>query len=518
MAVLVLTVAAANVGGMFLARSTRRAREIAMRLALGARRARLVRGVVTETLVLFLGAWGVGLTLAAALSSVLEAYRPPIPVRIAVDITPNPRVAVVALGVMALAGTVLGLITGIHSTSPRVVGNLRQAQARTRPRRHRTRTLFVSAQLAVTVVLLVVAGLFTGTVTRAMSADPGLEPEGLVLTGVRTEDAGYSDEEARVVLDELLTRVRARPGIQAAAAFPAPLTGGANSADAILPGGARVGAYYGWFQGEWFATVGTELLAGRTFGPEDEDPDGVRTAVVNEALARSLWPGESPLGRTFELRGDERTVVGVVEDGRYRDMSEQGHPFVFLPWRGGPSPSAAIYLRGADGTTATAVAALREEAATLDPDLVAGSLSTTMTEQIALLLTPQRIAAWIIGVFAAVGLLLAGVGVFGITAFEVGQRRREIGIRMALGAAARSLAGRVARQALQVAGIGLALGVLGSLAVNQIVSRFVFGVSLADPWLLALVPVSLAAVTLLASWIPARRATRVDPVTVLKDV
>jgi putative ABC transport system permease protein len=199
-------------------------------------------------------------------------------------------------------------------------------------------------------------------------------------------------------------------------------------------------------------------------------------------------------------------------------MSEQGHPFVFLPWPGGPSPSASIYLRAADGTTATAVSALRDEAATMDPDLVAGSLSTTMTEQIALFLTPQRIAAWIIGVFAAVGLLLAGVGVFGITAFAVGQRRREIGIRMALGAAARSVAGRVARQALQVAGIGLAMGVLGSLAVNGLVSRFVFGVSLADPWLVALVPVSLAAVTLLASWIPARRATRVDPVTVLKDV
>ncbi len=515
MAGLVLAVAAANVGGILLVRAAGRRREATMRMALGAPRGRLIRTLATETLVLFLAGAAAGLVLAFWLAGVVEAYHLPVAVRVAVDLSLDLRVALVAVGIMLLVGLTLGCVTGVQATARLDANALRGGWAGEPPRSIRLRRIFGVAQLAVTAVLLFSGGLFVRTVQRALAVDPGLDPAGLVMAPVSPGAAGYGPEESEAFIARLLERLRARPDLEAAVARTAPLSGGVNSDDIELADGRTVPTHYGWAEGAWFQTAGARIVRGRAFGP-DEARDGTAPAVINESLAARLWPGESPLGRTFRLRGVDRTVVGVVADGRYRDMAEVGAHYAFLPFPGRFGSPITVFLRSSDRSTATAVGALREELAALDPD-VTPRVVTPMEDQIAYFLAPQRAAGWLIGVFGLVGLTLACVGLFGITAFQVAQRVREIGIRVALGAPRGRVARAVVSSALRMTAVGLILGVVGGLVVSRLASRFLFGVGLADPWLLLTIPTILVAATLLASWVPARRATRVDPAKLLRD-
>lgn len=518
---LVLLIACTNVAGMLMARAAGRRRETAVRLAMGAGRGRLVRQLLTESVVLFLLGGVGGVLLALWLARAIAAFRPPLPMPVLLDLGVDGRVLGFALLVTLGTGLLFGLAPALQSTRGDILPALKDGEGGRGTARTRLRSTLVAAQIATSLLLLVAAGLFARTLQSALSVDPGFDPAGVVVAQVNLEPHGYDEAGAAALFGRLRDRLEAAPEIQAVGlALFAPMSGNVIATGAELPdevnGGGREEASvrYGVVDAGYFDALRIPVVAGRAFAAGDRE-GGPPVVVVNQTLAAHFWPRESPIGKRLRIAGETREVVGVARDGKNEGFREEGTRFAYLPFAQTGSQSMTVIARGR-GEPAAALEAVRREMQALDPN-VALAQTAPLSEMIDMSVMPQRMAAMFVGLFGFLGLLLASVGLYGILAYHVAQRTREIGVRMALGARTVDVIRMVLRQGLTLVGAGVVVGLLLAAALTRVLAGLLYGVSPGDPVTFAGVTLLLVLVALVATLLPARRATRVDPMIALRS-
>ena len=511
---LVLLIGAANVAAMLIARAIARRREVALRLALGAGRGRLIRQHLTESTFLFLlgGVGGIALAyLATSLLSRISIQGVPV----AINATPDLRVLSFALGIAALTGLVFGLAPALRAVRLELTGSLKDGAAWGATSRMRSRSIFVGAQIAFAMVLLITAGLFVRGLQRGLSIDPGFDPDGVVVGTINLEPHGIDEQAGQVLQAELLRRVRALPEVTSASlARITLLTGNSHSNDVstLEPDTVQLTSGINYVDTAYFRTMGIELASGRGFGPGDvQGAPGV--VIINETLARRLWPGRNPLGQRLR-RGEEYEVIGVARDGKYVMIGEPQAPFMFFAAAQHYSPTMTLHVRSR-GNEARLIGSIREELRAVHPD-VALELAMPLPQMMGFTLLPQKLGAGLIGAFGILGLILATAGVYGVMSYQVAQRTREFGIRIALGARARDVGRMVLRSGLALSLGGALVGTAMAVAVTRLLRGMLFGLSPLDPVTFGAVAATLVLVAVLASWIPARRAVRVDPTMSLR--
>ena len=518
----VLLVACANVANLLLARATARQKEMAVRLALGAGRWRLVRQLVIESALLAACGGAVGLFIAQWAREFFSAFVPPTPLPIELQFGVNARVLAFAVLATGLAAIVFGVAPALRATRPNLVPALKDDAGQGVASRSRLRSALVVGQLALSVVALVAAGLFLRSLSRAGAVDRGLrDPGQVLLAGTDLFAAGYSRETGGPFVDRLLTSVRAMPGVQSASVagfvplgFPMRRTWAAEVEGYQPSRDEDMAIQYSTVGPDYFETMGTSIVRGRGITAQDRD-SAQQVAVVNETFARRYWPGLDPIGRRLRLAGREwSTVAGVARDGKYNQLGEPAQPFLFLPFAQVYASQPQLVVRTAVDPHAL-IEPLRQVFASLDPN-VAFLDPRTLAEHMEPATFVQQTGAAMLGLFGALTLVMAAVGIYGVTAYVVGQRTREMGIRVALGAARRDIVGLVVGQAAKLLGAGLLAGVVAALGVGLLLRRLLFGVRAYDAPTFVVVLIVLAGVALLASWLPARRAANVDPVVALK--
>jgi predicted permease len=512
---LVLMIGAANIAALLLARAVARRREVALRLALGAGRTRLVRQLLTESTLLFLlgGLGGIALAyVATGLLTRISIQGVPV----AIDASPDLRVLAFALGIAALTGLLFGLAPALKAVRLELTSSLKDGAASGGTTRMRGRNVFVGAQIAFAMVLLITAGLFVRGLQRGLAIDPGFRPDGVVVGTINLEPHGIDEQAGRVLQAELLRRVRSLPDVSAASlARTTLLTGSSHSNDVstVAPDSVRLTSGLNIVDTAYFSTMGIELVSGRRFGPGDAK-GAPPVVIINETLAGRLWPGRNPLGMRLN-RGQEYEVIGVARDGKYVNLGEGQQPFMFFPAAQQYAPAMTLHVRGR-GSEERLIASIREELRAVHPD-VALELAMPLEQMIGFSLLPHRFAAGLIGAFGVLGLVLATAGVYGVMSYQVAQRTREFGIRIALGARARDVARLVLRSGVVLSLGGAVVGTALAIAVSRLLTGMLFGLSPLDPVTFGTVAATLAVVAVVASWIPARRAFRVDPTVSLRS-
>jgi predicted permease len=521
---LVLLIACANVASMLLARASGRRKEIGIRLAIGATQGRLVQQLVTESLIMAaIGAAG-GVVLAWSLTRAAMSLSLPIPIPLAFDLRLDARVLAFTIGVTVAAGLVAGLAPALKAAKPDVVGDLKGDLGVVAGRRRFTlRDGLVSAQIAVTTVLLVLAGLLSHSLHQAQKIDIGFRPEGLAVVSTELDMLGYSADRGRTFWEQAMARVRALPGVESAAlAERSPFAINYNRDNVFFPG--RSGPDDRGFtidvtrvSAEYFQTLGIPILQGRGFTTADT-PDSPGVVVVNEAMARKYWPGESALGKRFRIRtldSPELEVVGISADYKVSTVGEAPTPYIHFAQTQRPGNGYEVLAR-TRGDAGALLSSLRRELLALEPNLVFLQ-NQTMEMQVGATLFPAKAGAFSVSALGSVAMLLAAVGLYGVIAYSVAQRTREIAIRIALGAHPSSVVGLVLRQGLRVAGFGLIAGALMAALAGRAVSGALYGIGAFDPAAWSAAVATIALVSALANLIPARRAARVHPTTALRS-
>ena len=520
---LVLLVACANVANMLLARASARQKEIGIRLAIGASRARLIRQLLTEGLVLAaLGAIA-GITLAAFAIRAIAALPLPVPIPVALSLHIDVRVVLFTTAVAAAAGLLAGVAPALRATRVDLVSDMKGEATLGNARRWTIRDGLVVLQTAVTLVLLVAAGLLTRSVIQAQRVDLGFRTEGAVALGTELGLIGYSEQQASQLLARAAERIGAMPGVTSVSrAVRQPLAINYNRNTVFFPEratpddrGTAVSAT--WVDDKYFATLGVPLLRGRSFTTA-ETPASARVAIVNDAFVRRYWPGEDGLGKRFRTRtadGPEFEVIGVTADYKVETVGERPTPYIHYSLAQRQFTGEVIIARTSTDSGAL-LAAMRREVLALEPNAVFLD-NQTMEAQVAANLLPARLAAQTLGLVGVVATLLAAIGLYGVIAYAVGRRTREIGIRIALGATPRDVLRMVMRQGLAIAAAGIGAGLALSWVAARAIASALYGVGAADPaaWLSA-VGVMLASAAL-ANYLPARRAARVDPSVALRS-
>ncbi|AHG93365.1 permease (plasmid) [Gemmatirosa kalamazoonensis] len=524
---LVLLIASLNVGSMLLARGVARRKEFGVRLAIGATQRRLVRQLVTESVVLFLLGGTAGVILTDWVLRLAETMRVDAHVPIAVHFPIDLRVLGFTLAVTLTTGVVFGLFPALAAARRDLAPTLRSDGAGVGDRRTRSRRVFVTTQLAMSVLLLVSAGLFLRALQRASTVDPGFDYRQLAAADLGLTSAGYDSVTAGPFLRELASRVTRLPGVEGAtfATMP-PLSQRVMGTTIGVPGrpaaakGERPDVTAFEIVGhDYFRTTGIPLLAGRAL--DETDVAGASpSVVVSAAFVRRFFPGvrvQQAVGRTFTVDGTTETIVGVARDGRFTSLVDEPRPFVFFPDAQRHRPDAAIVVRARPGVDPASLGPqIQRIVAALDPRLPRLAVQDLTTIAASGLL-PQRVAALVTVSLGTLGLLLAAVGVYGLISYGVGQRVREIGVRIALGAPRHGVVRMVVAEGWRLAGIGLVAGLAVATLLSRALARFLLGVSPLDPITLLGVPVVLLGVTLVASWLPARRAARIDVARALRD-
>ena len=512
-AAFVLFIASVDVAAMLSARAVTRRREMAVRVALGASRARLVTQLLTEILVLF-GIGAVG-AIALAFGATSWATRFPLPGGVIVppDLVPDGRVMAFALLVSLCTGVVFGLAPALRASRDNVSARLRDDSAGSGTRRGWMANALIVGQLALSLVLLVAAGLFVRALSRAAQVDAGFDRSGLTVVQFDTRSWGYDEPRGRRFYRDLHDRIAELPGVAGVtfASF-APLTTRSMNDSVTLSNGEHA---FTWLVGagaEYFATLRLPIVAGRAL-TADDDERAARVAVVNETFAKRLSPGGNVLGRSFTLRNAELTVVGIARDAKYASFDEITPPVVYLSMEQAWQSNQTLLVRGA--STSRLAAGLRDAMRSIDPLIsVPGLMTLDAASGVAVL--PQRIAVIVTGVLGSVGLLLATLGLYGVVAYAVNRRTRELGVRIALGAPRSSVLGLVLRDGLRLATGGLIVGVALAAAATRVIAGLLFDVSALDLVTFVTTSLLLVAVAMLATYIPARRAAALDPMTALR--
>lgn len=524
---LVLLVACANVANLLMAKAVTRQKEMGIRLALGAGRARLIRQLITESVLLAVLGGASGLLLAAWTANLLSAFEVSAMLP-ALDVRLDGRVLGFALVISFLTGTLFGLAPAFHAARTSVAETLKgqsvlAGEGLSRPR---LRHGLVTLQVALCMVLLVSAGLMLRTVRNLYGLDLGFTTNNLLLTTFDLSSRDYPATQGRLFFRQLMERVRALPGVESASlAFTTPFGGGRMANDVFTEGGEdspereRFNVDLNVVDIGYFRTMDIPLLRGRDFNERDR-PGSPGVAIVNETMARRLWPAEDPVGKRLRLwnprgPGELVEVVGVVKDGRYyRSWRDRTRPFMFLPFLQQYRSSMALHIR-VNGPAGQIMAAVRSQAQALDKSLPLfgfRSVNEAMSDAIAL----ERMGAGLMSVFGSLALVLAAIGIYGAISFTVSQRTREIGIRVALGARQPDILGLVVAQSAKPVLAGVAIGWAAGFGLTRLMSSLLFGVRPTDFATFVLVSCVMIAAGLLASYVPARRASRVDPMVALR--
>lgn len=515
---LVLIIACANVANMLLARATERRSEVALRLALGSSRFRLVRQLLTESVLLSSLGGMAGLLVAHVGTKLLLALKPPIPIPIALDLTLNYRVLAFTLLVSVATGILFGVAPALQA-SRSLVPAMKSTE-----RRLGLRSILVVVQVALSLVLLIGAGLLLKSAGNAQAIDPGFETERVVMLSSHLGLHGYDEERGSLFYQNAVERVAGLPGIEAAALTDNVPLGASISTENVAPEGREPERYSDWPEIDsatispgYFLSMGVSLIQGRDFDWRD-GKGSPEVAIVNETAARRLWPGENPLGRRLATgTGTSRKyseVIAVVRDTKVRTLGEDPRPQIFWPFTQNYSPMMYVLAR-TRGNPDAALETVRRELLLLDSSL-AFFETRTMRQNLAITLFPVRVGAILLGVFGGLALLLAAVGLYGAVSYSVSRRTREIGIRMALGAAGTDVVTLVTRRGVGLVLVGVALGSAVALAGTRVLSSVLYGVGSTDAGIFLGTAALLVIVASVANWIPARRASRIHPVTALR--
>jgi predicted permease len=522
---LVLLIACTNLANLLLARATERGKEIAIRLSIGAGRARIVRQLLTESVMLAVTGGLVGMALARWIIDSIMALKPPIAIPITLELHVDWRVLVFSMIVSVMTGVLFGLVPALQATKPDLIPALKDVASQSGVRRSLLRSGLVVTQVAVSLLLLIAAGLTLRALQQLRSLNPGFNPENALMMNFDLSLQGYQPDAGVQFRKQLLNRVESLPGVQSASITDfAPLSMNYSSNQIMIEGRpqergvnapsamqADVGLKY-------FETIGTPLVAGRDLNEQDQEGK-TRSVVVNETFARKFFPGANPienaLGKQFRTsqNKDPWQIVGVARDGKYWTIGEAPQPFVWYPI--GNQLAYNYLLVRTSAKPETVIGAIRGEFRNLDPNLPVTDVKT-LTEHMKLSLFPARAFAALLSAFGLLALTLAAIGIFGVMSYAVSQRTREIGVRMALGAGAKDIFKLIVGRGLLLTLIGVGVGLALALVGTRLLSSLLYSVSAIDPLAFVGVTLLLVAVAFLACFFPARRAMKIDPMVALR--
>ena len=527
---LILVVACANVANLLLARSTARRREIGIRLAIGAGRWRLARQLLTESTLLGLVGGAVGLLLAVWSMDLLVASLPRLPFNVSISLHfgVDHRMLAFTLVASLLAGILFGLVPAFGAARVDVVSSLKDdlGAGGFGVRRSRLRDFLVIGQVAISLLLLVGAGLFVRSLLHAHAIDPGFKHKNVLAVALDMGARDYDAATSKAFLEQILGHSRVLPGVASASIETCPpLTMTMSSSSFWIedrpyldPEDERVGVALTRASAGNFETLDIPLLRGRDFTEQDTgDAPGV--AIVNQAFVQRFWPDQDPIGKRISSEGPKgpyQEVVGVASTVKYWLIGEKPRPFIYFPLSQSSERSFATLLVRTRGDPMTALSPVRAAMNELDPDMFPMN-TQPLSELIGFALLPARFAAALFGLFGVLALLLASVGLFGVMSYSVSQRTHEIGIRATLGAQRGDIVRLVLKQGLTLTAIGLVIGLIVSMASSRVLSSLLYDISATDPLTFVGVSLVLVAVGALACYLPARRATKVDPVVALRN-
>lgn len=522
----VLLIACANVANLLLARAAARQKEIAVRTALGAGRWRIIRQLLTESVLLsvvggafglLIGYWGV-----KALISLNEDRIPR-----ANEISLDWRVLLFTFGVSILTGVLFGIVPAIQTTKTDLHETLKEGgRSAAAATKHWVRSVLIVAEIALALAVLVGAGLLVKSFMRVQEVNPGFNPQGLLTMSLSLPDFKYSEAPQRAnFYKQLINDIRSLPGVQSAGAVSVlPLSGQGSSGSFRIEGrdvprgqsaphGARWAA-----TPDYFKTMGIPIIRGRYF-EERDTADSKQVVIIDQALAAKYWPNEDPLGKRMVFEGTRdnpnwREIVGIVGHVKHTDLEGESRAQYYIPHQQRAQPGMTVVVRTAGDPNALASVA-RNAVRNLDRELPVFRVRT-MDQFVADSMAQRRFALLLIGIFAGLALLLAAIGLYGVMAYSVTQRTHEMGLRMALGAQASDVLKLVVKQGMLLAGIGLGIGIVGAFFLSRLMKTLLFNVSATDPAIFAAIAAALAAVALIACFFPARRATKVDPMVALR--
>jgi predicted permease len=525
---LVLLIACANVAGMLLARASARRREISVRLAIGASRGRLIQQLLVEGALLgSLGAIA-AVALAWGLIQTVHGVQLPLPVDLALDLRIDARVLTFSIVIAAVTGMLAGLLPALKASAPSLVSDLRgdAPAAKIGRRRFSLRDALVVTQVALTAVLMVVAGLLLRSLGASQRADVGFDPRGLAAISLDTDMVRFNSERSAAFWREALMRVRALPGVESAAFVSPTMPFGLNFSQSEMRIDSR--AYSEGQRGEiientsispgYLATLGVPIVEGRDFNASDVSgaPDVI---VINQTMARTFWPNESPVGHTVTVVNGSQTrtyrIVGVNGNHKMHGVLERPAPLVYFADDQRPNPTFKIILARANGSADALLVAMRRELLAIEPSLIFMT-SSTLEQIMGTSLLPARVGAMLAAAFGGLGTLLAAIGLYGVIAFSVARRTREIGVRMAIGANPGSVLAMVMQQGFTIVAAGLAVGAVLAAAAASALRGVLYGITPFDPIAWGLAIAAMVAAAAFANYLPARRAMRIDPMTALR--
>jgi predicted permease len=520
---LVLLVACANVANLMLARAVGRQKEIAIRLAMGVGRRQLIRQLLFESFLLAFAGAGVGFLLAAGAARAISNFQLPLPFPITFDFNVDLRVALFTLGLSVVTALLFGLVPALRASRPDLVAALKDGPAVFgRVGRSRLRNTLVVVQVSLSLVLLATAGLFLRSLGNASSIDIGFKPDKILMMTVDPKLHGYSHDKSVQFLTQVRDRVSALPGVRSISFVGVvPLSIGSSSnnydADAVKDHPKQtVNADTNNVGSEYFKTMGIPLLRGRDFVLSTDDQ---HVAIINETMASHLFPGQNPIGRVIHHDKDQYTVIGIARNSKLRTIGEKPLDAIFIFLNAAPEKANSFF-----GTTLIVKTSVnpevmartvREQITALDPNMAVFNIET-MDQHVDKSLLLPRISALLLGIFGAVGLTLAAIGLYGVMSYSVRCRTREIGIRMALGAKPRKVLRMILRQGLTLTAIGLAIGLSIALVVGRFAASVLYGTSGSDLLTFVVVSAVLLVTAAVAILIPAMRAARVEPTVALR--
>lgn len=523
--VIVLLISSANVANLLLARATARRKEIAVRLALGAGRFRIIRQLLTESVLLAVIGGAAGLLMASWATDLLLRLMPPIGIPLALNLRPDIRVLCFTLLVSLITGLIFGSAPALSATKPDLAQALKNDEGAGGYRKSRMRNLLVIAQVTLSLVLLIGAGLLVRSLRNAQTFSPGFDPSHIIVLSLDPHLLGYDRAKVEALYRDIVARVESLPGVQSASVADfVPLGSRGDSVGVVVAGSELTpdqeppSIQYNVVGPNYFQTMGIPLLHGRAFGEQDRrGAPGV--VIVNEEMARKYWPGEDAVGKRLRIRRGDFEVIGVAKRIKYHSLVEDARPFLYLPLLQSdaaqiPISEMTLHVR-TSADLRTVLAAVRGEVRALDPNLPLFDVQP-LTESMRFSLIPTRLAGLLLGVSGLLALLIAAVGIYALFAYTVSQRTREIGIRMALGAQTGDVLQLVVRQGMTLVLTGIGAGLVGALIMTRVLSSLLYGVGATDPPTFIGVSLLLVGVALLACYMPARRAAKVDPLVALR--
>jgi predicted permease len=520
---LVLLIACANIANLLLARSTARARELAVRQALGAQRARLIRQLLTESLILAVTGGALGVLLASVGSHLLLHMVSGGLKEVPLDVSINIRLLLFTLGVTVATAVLFGTVPAFRATNLQLVETLKEGRAsQVAGAKSSLAKVLVISQIALSLVLLVGAGLFLRSLVNLNNVDTGFNKENVLRMQIDASSIGYKVDEPKLpaLYQQVEERVSALPNVRAASFSSFTFHEGSWNTDITVPGfdaHPDVNAKHNVIGNGYFATMQIPLLAGRNFGPQDT-ATSQKVAIISERMARTLFPPGNPIGHHYFIgnpaNNNDREVVGIVKDVKFGDLQEDPEMLDYIPYTQRTDYLSDFEVRytGDFNTISSAVQrTIHDVSHTLPITRV-----TTLDEQVGRSITNQRLVAQLSAFFGLLAVFLCCIGIYGLMSYVVARRTNEIGIRMALGAERSNVRWLVMREVLILVGIGVAVGVPVALAGNRLVSTMLFGVRGTDPMSLAVAVGAMLAVAVLAGYLPARRASRIDPMVALR--